>query len=117
MIDDVLGVDAAAFFLSVLSLAGPCRSRIFRLSRAQICFQKASMSTREHAARFLKMLSHGIVLKTEMSKKSTTAVNDWVKWPFFHLDGPFIFSGVMKDQWKNSFREKKVGATLQKMDN
>ena len=24
MIDDVLGVDAAAFFLSVLSLAGPC---------------------------------------------------------------------------------------------
>ena len=55
--------------------------------------------------------------KSRLMAKSRTPVNDWVKWPFFHLDGPLIFWGVMIYQRKNSLREEKEGVTLQKMDN
>ena len=43
------------------------------------------------------------------------AVNDRVKWPFLHVECQVIFSWVMIDRWKNSFKEKKVGVIHQKM--
>ena len=43
------------------------------------------------------------------------AVNERVKWPFFHVECQVIFSWVMIDRWKNSFKEKKVGVIHQKM--
>ena len=38
-----------------------------------------------------------------------------VKWPFFHLQCPFIFSEDVKNHVRNLLRRRKVGVTHEKM--